>query len=121
MNRRIKSVKGLFGQTIHYENGVKVGESWPGLFKDSYDHYDAKGRRVGYSDPGLFSEHVHRDEHGGYIGETYKGLFGQDVHYGADRRYAGESWNGFIGTTTDLTEDSSDVFDAMDPFGGDDW
>lgn len=123
MKRRIKSVKGLFGQIIHYENGVKVGESWPGLFKDSYDHYDANGGYVGYSDPGLIAEHIHRDAHGGYVGETHEGFFGAKTHYGADRRYAGGSWDGFTGVTTELTKDSgaSDAFDAFDSFGGDDW
>ncbi len=53
MTRKIKSVKGLFGQTTHYENGVKVGESWPGLFEGSQKHYDADGKYAGYSDRGI--------------------------------------------------------------------
>ena len=77
MNKRIKSIKGLFGQTIHYEDGIKVGESWSGLLSGSQNHYDAEGRYIGYSDRGMIADLVHHDEHGNYIGETHTGLFGQ--------------------------------------------
>ena len=66
MKRRIKSHKGFFGQLIHYEDGIKIGESWPGLFEGSYEHYDANGKYVGYSDPGIVVDLIHHDEHGGY-------------------------------------------------------
>ena len=123
MTRKLKNVKGLFGQTIHYENGVRVGESWPGLFEGSQKHYDATDKYVGYSDRGIFAEQVYHDEHGGYIGETHTGLFGQKKHYSAERGFVGETWDGLFGEITDLAEKnvSSDQSDFDDVFDGDDW
>ena len=63
MRRRSKSIKGLFGQAIHCEDGIKVGESWPDLFDGPLNHYDTDGRYFGYSDRG-------------YIGETWEGFAG---------------------------------------------
>ena len=123
MSRRIKSIKGLFGQTIHYEDGIKIGESWPGLLSGSQKHYDANGRYIGYSDRGLIADLVHHDEHGNYIGETHTGLWGQKNHYSADQGYVGETWNGFIGDTTELLEvsDFSDSQCCDDSFDGGEW
>ena len=124
MSKRIKSVKGLFGQTIHYENGVKVGESWPGLFEGSMNHYDASGKYAGYSDRGLIADQVHHDADGRYINETTRGLFGQKKHYSADHGYVGETWDGLFGDTTDLFAQDTDSEDSPandDLFGGDDW
>lgn len=123
MKRNIRSEKGLFGQTIHYENGVKVGESWPGLFEGSQNHYDADGKYAGYSDRGIFAEQVHHDADGRYIGETTRGLFGQKKHYSVERGYVGETWDGLFGRTTEIDEEplSEDVFDSDDLFGEDDW
>ena len=123
MNKRIKSIKSFFGQIIHYEDGVKVGESWPGLFKGSQNHYDADGKYVGYSDRGILAEQVHHDERGNYIGETHTGLFGQKKHYNASQGYVGETWDGFIGDTTDLMEvsDLPDSQDCDDSFDGGEW
>ena len=111
MSKRIKSIKGLFGQIIHYEDGIKVGESWPGLFEGSQSHYDADDRYIGYSDRGMIADLVHHDEHGNYIGETHTGLWGQKNHYSADQGYVGETWNSFIGDTVDLSvvSDSTDI------------
>jgi len=123
MSRRIHSIKGLFGQTIHYEDGIKVGENWPGLLSESQNHYDAEGRYIGYSDRGMIADLVHHDEHGNYIGETHTGLFGQKVHYSADRRYIGDTWDSFISDTTDLME-ASDLPDSQgydDSFDGIEW
>lgn len=123
MSKIIKSITGLFGQIIHYEDGVKVGESWPGLFEGSQNHYNAKGRYVGYSGRGIIADLVHHDEHGNYIGETHTGLFGQKVHYSADRRYIGDTWDSFISDTTDLME-ASDLPDSQgydDSFDGIEW
>ena len=114
MRRRVKSIKGLFGQTIHYEDGVKIGESWPGLFEGSQNHYDAGGKYMGYSDRGIIADLVHHDEHGSYVGETHTSFFGQKKHYGADRGYLGEPWEGFAGDTTDLDE-------ASDSFSSGEW
>ncbi|MBR6571721.1 MAG: hypothetical protein IKK75_14830 [Clostridia bacterium] len=120
MSRIIKSIKGLFGQTIHYRDGIKVGESWPGLFKGSYEHYDANGKYAGYSDPGIVADLVLHDEHGGYAGTTYTGLLGEKKHYSAERGYVGESWDGLVSETTSLTDDH-DSPDTDSFFGNDDW
>ena len=123
MKRRIKSIKGLFGQLIHYEDGIKTGESWPGLFEGSYGHYDANGKYAGYSDPGIVADLIHHDEHGGYAGATYTGLLGEKKHYSADRGYVGETWEGLVGETTVLMDepDSGNLPDMDDFFCGDDW
>ena len=123
MNTKLKSVKGLFGQIIHYKDGIKVGESWPGLFKGSYDHYDANGKYAGYSDPGIVTDLIHHDKHGGYAGTTYTGLLGEKKHYGAERGYVGETWEGLISETTALMDDlnSDDSLNADDFSGSDDW
>ena len=105
MSKQITSVKGLFGQIIHYEDGRRVGESWPGLFEGSYDHYDADGRYAGYSDPGIVAELVHHDERGVYVGKTYTGLFGQKKHYSAEHGFAGETWDGTAEEVSELFDD----------------
>ena len=109
MSRRTKSTKGLFGQIIHYKDGIKIGESWPGLFSGSLNHYDADGRYVGYSDRGLIADLVHHDKHGSYVGETHTGLFGQRKHFSTDRDYIGETWNAIAGETTNLDIDDGFV------------
>ena len=123
MKRRIKSVKGLFGQLIHYEDGINVGESWPGLFEGSYEHYDANGKYAGYSDPSIVADLIHHDEHGGYDGATYTGLLGEKKHYSAERGYVGATWKGLGDETSTLmdTPDSGNLPDMDDFFCGDDW
>jgi len=123
MSQRIKSIKGLFGQIIHYEDGSKVGESWPGLFSGTQKHYDASGRYIGYSSPGMIADLVHYDAHGNYIGETHTGLFGQKKHYSTDHGYIGKTWEAFSGDTIDLME-TSDLTDSQicnDSFDGGEW
>ena len=130
--KRIKSYKGIFGQIEHFENGVKIGESWQGMFEGSYKHYDADGSYMGRSDRGFIADQVHRDEYGSYIGETHTGLFAQKKHY-SENGFAGKTWDDLLGGTTTLidddladpfdspeTFDSPDAFEAPDPFD-DDW
>ena len=121
MSDRIKSIKGLFGQTIHYSDGIKVGESWPGLFSGTQKHYDASGRYVGHSIPGMIVDSVHHDEHGRYIGETRSGFFGQKKHFTAENNYVGETWNNFTGDTSEFMErdDLADDAECDDFFDGD--
>jgi len=118
MSKQIKSIKGLFGQIIHYKDGIKVGESWPGLFEGSQNHYDADGKYIGYSDRGMIADLVHHNKHGNYIGETHIGLFGQKKHYSTDCRYVGETWEDFNYDTTDLIKvsDFSDSQSCDDSF-----
>lgn len=111
MSKRIKSIKGLFGQIIHYKDGVKVGESWPGLFSGSLNHYDAKGKCIGHSDRGIVKDLIHYDEYGRYTGETHSGFFGDKKHIDADHSYIGETRNGFTGDTTEFME-SDDFCDC---------
>lgn len=112
MSKQIKSIKGLFGLIIHYKGGVKVGESWPGLFSGSLNHYDAKGKYVGYSAPGIVADLFHYDERGRYTGESHSGFFGDKKHFDADRSYIGETWSGFTGDTTDYMEKDNFADDA---------
>ena len=120
MRRRIKSIKGFFGQLIHYEDSTKVGESWPGLFDGSLSHYDADGRYIGYSDRGMIADMVHYDEHGNHVGSTCTGLFGQKKHYSANGGYVGATCDGITGDTTDITDDTSffDCQEIPDSFDG---
>lgn len=120
MKRRIKSIKGLFGQIIHYKDGIKIGESWPGLFEESYEHYDANGKYAGYSDSGIVADLIHHDEQGGYAGATYTGLLGEKKHYSAERGCVGESWKGLVSEIITLTDDY-DSPDTDSFFGSDDW
>ena len=62
----------------------------------------------------MIADLVHYDERDNYAGETHTGFFGQKKHYGADRGYIGETWESFAGDTTDLD-------DAADSFGSDEW
>ena len=119
MSNRIKSIKGLFGQIIHYKDDIKVGESWPGLFSGSLNHYDAKGKYVGHSAPGIVTDMIHYNERGRYMGESHSGFLGNKKHFDADRNYVGETWNGFTGDTTEFMErdgfaDDSDHNDFCD-------
>lgn len=103
MAKHIKTVKGLFGQLIHYEDGVKIGESWKGFFEGSYTHYDANGNYTGRSDPGVFADLIHHDEHGGYVGSTHTGLLGDKKHYGPTG-YVGSSYDSLSGISTDIID-----------------
>lgn len=104
MNTKLKSTKGLFGQTIRYRNGIKIGESWPGILGNMQNHYDADGRYLGYSVPGVIADAIHYDEHGSRIGETYTGIFNERRHYDADCRFVGDTWDTFTGEETYLPE-----------------
>ena len=120
MKRRIKSIKGLFGQLIHYEDGRYAGESWPGLNKGSYVHYDTNGKYIGRFDPGVVADLVHHDGYGGYAGTTHTGILGEKKHYSSDGVYIGETREGLISETTALTDDfdspkTDDFFGGNDP------
>jgi len=79
----IKSIKGFFGQTIHYKDGVRVGETWDGLIPGTKKHYDANGGYAGYSTNGFIADELHYKRDGEYIGSSYDGGYVVD-HYGAD-------------------------------------
>lgn len=129
-----RSIKGLFGQTIHYKDGVKVGESWDGLIPGTKNHYDANGSYVGRSDPGFFADQVHFDQHGNKLGDSWTDSFGTTRHYNASGR-VGTSYDGFSAkiSIVDDREDSlfdqpKSVFDefdsesdSFDSFDNSDW
>lgn len=121
---KIRTEKGLFGQDIHYKDGVRIGESWDGLVPGSKNHYDANGRFIGYSDRGFFADQVHHDASGTRVGETWSDSFGVSRHYD-DRGRKGTSYSDPLGTTSffDRSDDSDSLFgssssDDSSPF---DW
>lgn len=122
---RYETVKGLFGQLIHFQDGQKVGESWDGLISGTRNHYDASGSFVGSSAQGILSDEVHYNARGERIGDSHTGLFGATNHYSADSGYVGSSYQGVFSNVTDLRDDV-DPFgnksDSFDPFDSDtDW
>ena len=112
----IKSIKGLFGQMIHYKDGVKVGETWEGFIPGTKNHYNAAGTYAGSSAKGFLADEVHYDRHGRYVGESWKDAFGTTRHYN-DRGRAGTSYEGIIGTTSVFDHrDTSDVYENKSVF-----
>ena len=107
-----KSIKGFFGQTIHYKDGAKVGETWDGFIPGTKNHYDADGEHVGYSAKGWIADEVHYDQHGARVGESWTDDFGTTRHYG-DRGFAGVSYQGFTGTTSHIDDDADTLFDQQ--------
>lgn len=104
MSERIETIEGIFGEKIHYKDGVKIGESWEGFFPGSYDHYDAEGNRTGSSDVGLFSNYNHYDNEGRYTGYSQRGILGGMNHYDENGGYCGSSYDSLLGTITDIDE-----------------
>ena len=117
-----KSIKGLFGQTIHYKDGEKVGETWDGFIPGAKNHYGANGSFVGSSAPGFFADEVHYDQHGGRIGESWTDAFGTTRHYDSNGR-VGTSYDGVCGVTSDIMDGANTLFDQSDydrdPFADD--
>lgn len=115
-----KSIKGFFGQTIHYKDGIRVGETWDGLIPGTKKHYNANGNYVGSSASGFFADEVHYDQYGTRIGESWTDSFGTMRHYDASGRI-GTSYEGFLGTTSHITDDGDTLFDHSkddDPSAG---
>lgn len=108
---RYETYKGLFGQDIHYKDGVKVGESWEGLISGTRNHYDANGTFVGSSSQGILADEVHYDANGVRIGDSYEGFLGTN-HYN-DNGYIGSSYEGLFGTITDIN-DNAEPFNSND-------
>lgn len=100
----IKSIKGLFGQTIHYKDGVKVGETWDSFIPGVKNHYDANGTKTGYSSKSIFADELHYDGNGEYIGSSHKGLFNSVHHYGRNGSHSVSS-PGLFGTNTFVSND----------------
>jgi hypothetical protein len=70
----------MFGGYTNYDaKGNKVGHSDPG-FLGGYNHYDNRGRKTGHSDPGLFGSYNHRDANGKQTGSSDPGMFGSYHH-----------------------------------------
>jgi hypothetical protein len=127
----IKSIKGLFGQTIHYKDGVRIGETWDSIFSGVKNHYDANGSYAGSSSKGIFADEVHYDRYGGYVGSSHKNAFGGVNHYGNNGSFA-SSDDGLFATSTYIDElHSNTLFDSdaddqsfdsgFDSFDSPDW
>jgi len=101
MSKRIETVEGFFGEKIHYENGKKVGESWPGILGGSYNHYDADGNKTGESQVGVFTEYEHYNGDGEHVGYSQRSFFGDIDHYD-DNGYTGHTGPTLFGEYTDL-------------------
>lgn len=120
---KIKSVKGLFGTTHHYdERGNYLGYSQEGLF-GATNHFDKAGRNVGYSMDALFGGQNHYSSDNQKLGYSIDTPIG-DSHYGFDGT-RGYSVDGLLGTSTSLSGSSifdsnsdADDFDSSDNF---DW
>lgn len=122
---RFHTEKGLFGQLIHYKDGVRIGESRPGIVEGTYNHYSDEKGFVGSSDPGLFADQIHRDAYGCYAGESYDRPSGISLHYNQNG-FIGESHDSiFGGTTTNIFDDrkANSLFDdsSNDNSTGFDW
>jgi len=105
MSSQIETIDGLFGEKLHYKDGEKVGESWPGLFGGTYNHYDRDGAFIGESMPGVFADEVHYDSEGRRRGVSCHGAVFT------------ETWmdDGSSGETMDSVLGSESLFD-FDPF-----
>lgn len=123
----IKSIKGLFGQTIHYKNGIKVGETWDSFIPGVKNHYDVSGEHVGYSAKCVFADELHYDNNGEYLGVSHKGLFDSVHHYGRNGSRSVSS-PGLFGTNTFIPDDNDTLlfsdsddssFEASDSFDSD--
>lgn len=102
MLKHIETIEGLFGEKIHYQNGKKIGESWPGFFSGSYNHYDVDGNKIGSSDVGIFSDYDHYDVNGEYKGYSQRGILGGMNHYDEDGEFKGSSYLGLHREETEL-------------------
>lgn len=120
---KIKSIKGLFGTTQHYdEHGNYLGYSQEGLF-GAVNHFDKSGKNVGYSTDALLGGQNHYGSNNQKLGYSVETPIG-DSHYGFDGT-RGFSSDGLLGTTTSLSGNSifDDASDTDDFFGSDndDW
>ena len=84
MARKITGRPGLFGDSVFYEDGRRVGRGRPKLFGGS-NYYDSDGRKVGENRPGIFSSQLY-DAKGHRIGESRPGIFGGTVTRLKDRK-----------------------------------
>ena len=73
--------------------------SRPGLFGTT-NHYDSKGRKVGYSQQGAFGSTAHYDARGCKVGSSQSGAFRTD-HYSAKYK----TTSGFFGSKKTEFED----------------
>ena len=108
-----KSIKGLFGQTIHYKDGKYAGETWDGFISGTKNHYNADGSCAGSSASGFLVDEVHYDQYGSRIGESWTDAFGTTRHYNDSGR-VGTSHDGFCGVTSNIMDDADDLFDLPD-------
>lgn len=94
---RITSRPGLFGYVYHYDaRGRCIGKSRPGLIGNRKIHYGADGKQVGVSRPGFLVKEVYHDQTSGRYLSSYE-WFAGDVYF-EDGSPVGSSHPGLFGT-----------------------
>ena len=92
MSKKGYSQKDPFGGYNHYDaKGKKIGSSRPNTFGNGYTHYDAKGHKTGRSDPGFLGGYNHYDASGKKTGYSDRGLGGSYNHYDKSGKKTGGS------------------------------
>lgn len=117
MSKRISSIQGLFGETLHYnEDGDYLGYSVEGLLGETL-HYNASGEQTGFSCEGAIADAVHYDADNNEVGYDVEGMLGVH-HYSCDDGYAGYSVEDEFGMGVDayLGDNVDTFFDSMDTF-----
>lgn len=70
MAKKVRSVKNIFGETVHYdEHGKKIGESRTNFWGGT-THYDARGHKVAETTSNFWGGKTTRDTRGHKIGES---------------------------------------------------
>ena len=108
MSKRISSIPGLFGETLHYnEDGDYLGYSVEGLL----------GEQTGFSCEGAIADAVHYNVDNNEVGYDVEGMLGVH-HYSCDDGYAGYSVEDEFGMGVDtyLGDSVDTFFDSMDTF-----
>jgi hypothetical protein len=108
-----QSIKGFFGQTIHYKDGERIGETWDGLLPGTKNHYRADGSFAGSSSAGFLADEVHYNEHGGRIGESWHDESGTSRFYG-DNGDVGVSYDGLTSRISVMDEGVDALFSSQD-------
>lgn len=92
MSKKGYSQKDPFGGYNHYDaKGKKIGSSRPNTFGNGYTHYDAKGHKTGRSDPGFLGDYNHYDASGKKTGYSDRSLGGSYNHYDKSGKKTGGS------------------------------
>lgn len=98
--KKTKSYKGLWGQTVHYDNnGNKIGSTWKNG-TGGKNHYDANMNVVGKSYKNFWGGTTHYDANMNPVGKSYRNFYGGITHYDNDMNEVGKSHRNFAGGQT---------------------